>query len=954
MKNGFAFTWMLCGMLVTATAWGEPPATDGRIVLPAPEVAAIRRLPVTTGAIGNTLVRGHTFADPTQTFMQLYTSDMAVSPDGHVFLTTPWEEGLRAAGLYKDGDALPEVTRLGVNSGETVACGRGYVAYARWLSGKEGRKNMLVVFRRQSDGGIQAGSGVTTELQGRPHTVVGLAIDEVNERIYFSDDDGVHAMSLKTRRPVPDFDVPLPRAGRLCLDDDGRLFVAQRAFPPGKTPLRPLAAEPFGSPPIDAEHGVAMAVATGSIGFVPADRESGFVGLDFGSPARVARLRLQGDVGGENRFGEVRVQTSTLGRDGPWTDAARYSDRAFDWPEEWLTLDAKVPIRCLRVMGPNLSLRRLEAHGPVTFVPGGIFLCGPTGAVENCGIDIAQPSDLAWDPVGRRLLVADEGPDHQIHAFRHAGTGWERDPTFATSGRLGIRGGRRAGAGAERGMCGDLRFERIRGIGVDAKGDVYVCHVGDAGMCQTRLECHAADGRLRWRLDGTSFLDQVDDDPTLLGDVFSALNRYRVDLRAPASSDWTWVASTVDRARYPDDPRLNGSALTYGFRQLHGHRFLVTTTQHGHLLNVLRFVDDDQAAIPSVVLSFRTTGLPWPPHQPLGFGPFIWRDVDGDGQFAAAEYEKARRIQGDISFMNMDETGDVWCIVNRAGKRFLKKLALADRLDEHGSPVWAWDAPGNREWPIPAPLDKPKARIGGLEVDGSGGEVFLFGFPADQPGECGHNWPLGRLALRCKVEGDELQVTHEAALLHNVVLDEKPKDQAYAAALGGDYLFVMWQQHFTVLVYRRTTLELVGRIDLGPQCLKPLVDGASELCIQPDGQGFVLYSPHYVANAVHQRRWNGRDQGWITPPDLQAPRATEPALAWPAADVGGWILERRILGSGGWGPWQPAATLPAGTVAWTDPDNSPTARAYRLRATGADDARSDWSQTVYIRPPREQ
>ena len=180
-------------------------------------------------------------------------------------------------------------------------------------------------------------------------------------------------------------------------------------------------------------------------------------------------------------------------------------------------------------------------------------------------------------------------------------------------------------------MCGDLRFERIRGIGVDAKGDVYVCHVGDAGMCQTRLECHAADGRLRWRLDGTSFLDQVDDDPTPLGDVFSAFNRYRVDLRAPASSDWTWVASTVDRARYPDDPRLNGSALTYGFRQLHGHRFLITTTQHGHRLNVLRFVDDDQAAIPSVVLSFRTTGLPWPPHQPLGFGPFIWRDVDGDG-----------------------------------------------------------------------------------------------------------------------------------------------------------------------------------------------------------------------------------------------------------------------------------------------------------------------------------
>lgn len=953
MKKITGMAWTLCGLAVAATAWGEPPATAERVVLPAPEISAIRRLPVTTGAIGNTLVRGHTFADSTQTFMQLYTGDMAVSPEGHVFLTTAWEEGLRSAGLYKDGDALPDVTRLGVNSGEAVACSPGYVAYARWLSSKEGRKNMLVVFRRQADGAIRAGSGVTTELQGRPHTVVGLAIDEANDRIYFSDDDGVHAISLAKRRPAPEFDVPLPRAGRLCLADGG-LFAAQKAFPAQKSPSQRLAAEPFGSVPVDGEHGVEMAVATGTIGFVPADQESGFVGLDFGAPTRVARLRLMGDVGGEARFGEVRVQTSTIGRDGPWTDAARYSDRAYAWPEEWLTLDATVPIRCLRVIGPKLSLHHLEAHGPVEFVPGGVFFCSPTGAVENCGIDdIARPSDLAWDPVARRLLVADEGPDHQIHAYRRGGTAWERDPTFATSGRLGIRGGRRAGTGAERGICDDLRFERIRGIGIDAEGSVYVCHVGDAGMCQTRLECHAADGRLRWRLDGTSFLDQVDDDPSAPGEVFSASNRYRIDLQAPASSDWKWVASTVDRARYPDDPRLNGSALTYGVRRLHGRRFLVTTTQHGQPLNVLRFVEDDQAAIPSVVLSHRTTGLPWPPHQPLGFGPFIWRDADGDGQFAAAEYEKARRIQGDVSFMNMDEAGDVWCIINRNGKRLLKKLALADRLDDHGSPVWAWDAPGNQEWPIPAPLDASKARMGGLEVDGSRGEVFLFGFPADQPGECGHNWPLGRLVLRCRIEGDDLRVTHEAALLHNVVLDEKPKDQAYAAALGGDYLFVMWQQHFTVLVYRRATLDLVGRLDLGPQCLKPLVDGASELCIQPDGAGFVLYSPHYVANAVHQRRWNGRDQGWMPTPDLQAPGATERSLAWPAADVSGWLIERRSLEMGGWGPWRPAATLPPTTLAWTDPDASPAASAYRLRATGPNDTRSDWSATVYVRPARE-
>jgi hypothetical protein len=514
-----------------------------------------------------------------------------------------------------------------------------------------------------------------------------------------------------------------------------------------------------------------------------------------------------------------------------------------------------------------------------------------------------------------------------------------------------VRGGLRAGTGAERGTVGDLRFQRIRGVGCDDAGNVFVCYVGDAGMCQTRLESYTPAGGLRWRLEGTSFLDQVDDDPAATGDLFSTFNRYRVDRAKPASSDWEWVASTVDRGRFPDDPRLNGSALVYGVRRLHGRRFLVTTTQHGRPLNVLRFTDDDQAAIPSGVLSFRTTGAKWPPHQPAGFGPFIWRDADGDGQFAAAEYDKVRRVDGDVSFMNMDDAGDVWCVVNRGSKRFLKKLALAEALDAHGSPVWSWDSPANREWPIPAPLDSPKSRIGGFEVDGSRGEVFLFGFPADQPGTCGHNWPLGRLVLRCRLDDDQLTVTHEAALLHDVVLDEAPKDQAYAAALGGEYLFVMWQQHFTVLVYRRDTLDLVGRLDMGPQCLKPLVDGASELCIQPDGEGFVLYSPHYVANAVHERRWNGRTAGWMPAPDLQAAaKGEDRSLNWPAADVEQWLVERRVLRPAGWGPWEAAATLPAATTAWSDPDTASPTAAYRLRSVGREDARSDWSRTVYFRP----
>ena len=63
-----------------------------------PPPSDIPRLPVTTGWLGNTLLRGGQadWSDKSQTYLQLYTSDMAVSDDGRVFCTTTWEEIGRA------------------------------------------------------------------------------------------------------------------------------------------------------------------------------------------------------------------------------------------------------------------------------------------------------------------------------------------------------------------------------------------------------------------------------------------------------------------------------------------------------------------------------------------------------------------------------------------------------------------------------------------------------------------------------------------------------------------------------------------------------------------------------------------------------------------------------------------------------------------------------------------
>ena len=88
-----------------------------------PGVDTIPQLPVTTGWLGNTLLRGGQadWQDASQTYLQLYTSDMAVTSDGRIYCTTTWEEGGRAAGVYKDGDALAEIPSFGVDSGSSKA-----------------------------------------------------------------------------------------------------------------------------------------------------------------------------------------------------------------------------------------------------------------------------------------------------------------------------------------------------------------------------------------------------------------------------------------------------------------------------------------------------------------------------------------------------------------------------------------------------------------------------------------------------------------------------------------------------------------------------------------------------------------------------------------------------------------------------------------------------------------
>ena len=468
-------------------------------VMPAPDIASIPRLPCVTTGFGNTLIRGNSFADKSQTWMQLYTADMAVSAEGFVFLTTKWEEGLRAAGIYKDGDALPEMTGLGVNSGEAVAVSEHFAAYAREVKSKDGPVMTLVLFERRAGKALDSAKQRTTYLPEQKSSITGLAIDEARDRVYFADDEGVRALSLRTLKPL-DFHIALERAGKMLVDENGALWVIQRAT--SAYAHTPLQGEVFGSEAIDAEHGLEQAVSTSDkIKYIAKDTSGAFVGLDFGKPVAVSRFSLMGDSAKAD-FRQLKVQTSTAGRDGPWADVATPLDKLYNYPEEFVTLDASQPIRAIRVLAPDLTMCRMAAYAPPRVIAGRV-LKYEGAAVKASLNDITQPMDIAIDPRTKRLFVADGGPEHQIHGFSDQNGQMKHEVSF------GEKGGWRS----QKGKIGLQSFENIRGIGFDAQGCLYVCDVGMAGMCQSRLHAFTPDFEPKWSLHGTSFLDSVDADP---------------------------------------------------------------------------------------------------------------------------------------------------------------------------------------------------------------------------------------------------------------------------------------------------------------------------------------------------------------------------------------------------------------------------------------------------------
>ncbi len=348
----------------------------------------------------------------------------------------------------------------------------------------------------------------------------------------------------------------------------------------------------------------------------------------------------------------------------------------------------------LQARDPQGRLWKLEVeytdprHQEWEFVPKGITCDSQPVSFP----ELFQPTALAMANNGQ-LMVADSltGPRQQV-LFYDIG-----DPSRPRLARtFGERGGIRAGTPGE---ITPTKFWGIRGLGMDAAGNLYVA-MSEMGSV---LRSFTPDGKLRWELHGEFFCDVATADPADdARTVWGIQERYAMDWSQPPGRESNWTAYTLDRHRYPNDPRglmhvkqqgehgLTSPQIVY----LNGRRYLFVGGMFAsNFINIFRF--DDGIAVPAgLVLQWGNdlynTDLKWPPHKPAGTS--IWRDLNGDGDYQADEFApNTARVQPGPFWV--DRQGNIWMAYG---------LFRYDcqGLDAHGNPIYRADRI--------TVLDKPK------------------------------------------------------------------------------------------------------------------------------------------------------------------------------------------------------------------------------------------------------
>lgn len=279
-----------------------------------------------------------------------------------------------------------------------------------------------------------------------------------------------------------------------------------------------------------------------------------------------------------------------------------------------------------------------------------------------------------------QLLVGGLDPDSQIRVYENLGG------TPSLAGTLGAKGGIFSGTP---GRHAPLKFHQIRGLGVDAAGNLYVCLMYGAKTWGQSVEAYTSAGKLLWEVHGFDYVECVALDPESETDAYDHQHHFKLDWDKADGKEWAFEGFTVNRFKYPDDPRVTFEG---GFRagvaafRVAGKLFIAQTDQNGYPLNIYRFNPgvDGEVAIPSVAFS--------------GANPDnISRDANGNGRFDPGE--TAPGAPGYYQYFDLTADGGICRIGEAAGPATITYYPCQG-LDGVGNPIYS--ATNSTTWKAPA------------------------------------------------------------------------------------------------------------------------------------------------------------------------------------------------------------------------------------------------------------
>lgn len=244
-----------------------------------------------------------------------------------------------------------------------------------------------------------------------------------------------------------------------------------------------------------------------------------------------------------------------------------------------------------------------------------------------------------------------------------------------------------------------LKFWTLTGVGMDSEGRLFV----STSELGSSIRCFKLDKKKRWILDWTVqnfiFVDNASPDYTTDAiDIYTVQERYTMNYKNHApGSEWQIKSITVDEKKYPNDPRAllwvkaghEHGLTSAAVRKVYGKRFLFVNGMTCQWPFIFRFDENSDIAAPSgcIMKPHRIYDLKpdvfWLPECPRDGRQYIWRDLNGDGDFQENEYTVTDFGYPDGSAYWVDSKGGIW-----VSKKNVLMQYIPAGLDEHGNLIY--------------------------------------------------------------------------------------------------------------------------------------------------------------------------------------------------------------------------------------------------------------------------